>query len=105
GDTRVPMMELYELYAGRGTEQQVMAAVEAGDPSDDELNVRRFYAHLYLGLYHEAAGDKEQAKKHLTKAADEHEISHYMWDIARMHVDKLYKRKTAAGVETKVDAE
>jgi lipoprotein NlpI len=95
GDTRVPMMELYELYAGRGTEKQVMAAVEAGDPSKEELNVRRFYAHLYLGLFHEAAGDKRLAKEHLTMAADKHEISHYMWDIARMHVDRQYKAKPA----------
>jgi lipoprotein NlpI len=90
GDTRVPMMELYELYAGRGSADEVNAAVDAGNPSPDELNVRKFYAHLYLGLYHEAAGNKPLAKEHLTAAADKHEISHYMWDIARMHVDKLY---------------
>jgi lipoprotein NlpI len=91
GDTRVPMMELYELYAGRGDQQRVDAAVDEGNPSPEELNIRRFYAHLYLGLFHEAAGNKQLAEQHLRTAAHKHEISHYMWDIARMHVDKVYK--------------
>jgi lipoprotein NlpI len=101
GDTRVPMMELYELYAGRGSQQQVDAAVDAGNPSPEELNIRQFYAHLYLGLFHEAAGNKQLAEQHLRTAADKHEISHYMWDIARMHVDKVYGSQNKGDTQPK----
>jgi len=65
----------------------VLAAVETGRPSAAERNQRLFYAHLYLGLYYEAAGDQKRALEHLRKAADDHKIGHYMWDVARVHVD------------------
>ena len=50
-DTRVPMSEVYELYAGRGSEEALLAAAEL-----DGSERARMYAHLYLGLYHEVLG-------------------------------------------------
>jgi lipoprotein NlpI len=84
-DRRVPMMEVYAMYAGEKTPDDVMAAARAGDPPADQLNERLFYAHLYLGLYHDAAGDKKSALEHIRQAADDHPIGHYMWDVARVH--------------------
>ena len=55
-DPRIPMREVYELFAGRATPDDVLTAARAGDPTDSELRKRLFYAHLYLGLWHEAAG-------------------------------------------------
>lgn len=90
-DKRVPMMQVYELFAGKIKPDDVMKAVKEGDPAEKELNYRSFYAHLYLGLYAEAAGDKKLALEHLTQAAQKHKIGHYMWDVARVHMEILKK--------------
>jgi lipoprotein NlpI len=90
-DRRVPMMEVYALFSGRAKPADVLAAARAGQPSAEQLNERLFYAHLYLGLYFEAEGDRKQALEHLVKAAEEHKIGHYMWDVAHVHVELLRK--------------
>jgi lipoprotein NlpI len=87
-DPRVPMMEVYALYAGRATPADVLAATDAGAPAPEQLNSRRFYAHLYLGLYFEAAGDAARAKEHII-AARKHKIGHYMWNVADVHARRL----------------
>jgi lipoprotein NlpI len=89
-DVRVPMKEIYELFAGRLKPQDVLDAAKAGRPSEEKLNERLFYAHLYLGLFFESEGDAKKALEHLTVAAD-HKIGHYMWDVARVHRDLLRK--------------
>ena len=87
-DARVPMMEIYALFAGQAQPEDVLAAAEAGTAPDEERTVRRFYAHLYLGLYFEAQGDAQQARRHLFEA-EGLEISHYMWDVCRVHCERL----------------
>lgn len=88
-DRRVPMRQVYDLYAGALKPDAVLAAAQAGAPDKDRLNRQLFYAHLYLGIYHELAGNKKVALDHLQKAAEEHRIGHYMWDVARVHRDLL----------------
>ncbi len=88
-DRRIPMMQIYELFAGRGTIDQVNEAVESGQPSERELYQRRFYAHLYLGLYLEATGKRAPGAEHLRLAAEKYPIEHYMTDVARVHVTVL----------------
>ena len=83
-DSRVPMKEIHALFAGKGTEEAVLKAAETGDP--DDLRDQRCYAHLYLGLYHEALGDAAKAKDHLMKAAGEYKMNHYMGRVAQVHV-------------------
>ena len=84
-DPRVPMKEIHALFAGKGTEETVLTAANAAaDP--DNLRNQRCYAHLYLGLYHEALGDAAKAKEHLTKAAGEFKMDHYMGRVAQVHV-------------------
>ena len=90
-DRRVPMMEIYSLFAGRTTPEQVLMAARAGDPAADELRHRLFYAELYLGLYYDALGDRSQARQHI-QAAVEQKIGHYMWDVAKVCADVLAKR-------------
>lgn len=90
-DPRVPMMEIYALFAGLAMPEKVQAAVVTGDPPADELRRRRFYADLYLGLYYEAMGEAAQARQHMRAAADR-EIEHYMWDVARVHAALLEPR-------------
>ncbi|HJT77573.1 MAG TPA: tetratricopeptide repeat protein [Gemmataceae bacterium] len=88
-DPRVPLMEVYALYAGKAKPDAVLAAARAGKPGAAELNERLFYAHLYLGLYADVTGEPKQALDHLTRAVEDHPIDHYMWDVARLHRDRL----------------
>lgn len=82
GDARVPMAEVHQLFAGTGAEEAVLkAAADAGNQRDHLC-----YAHLYLGLYHEALGHAEQAKAHLLKAAVDYRMEHYMGRTAQVHV-------------------
>jgi lipoprotein NlpI len=87
-DSRVPMMEVYALFAGKGKPEEVLSAIEQGSPGKEERNGRTFYGHLYLGLYADMTGEKKQALKHL-KTAVEHPIKHFMWDIAKLHLALL----------------
>jgi lipoprotein NlpI len=91
-DRRVPMTEVYALFAGKAKPEDVLASATAGAPSAELRNRQLFYAHLYLGLYYEVLGEKERALEHLKKAADEHKIEHYMWDVARVHRNLLIKK-------------
>jgi lipoprotein NlpI len=90
-DKRVPMMTVYELFAGNVKPDDVLKAVDEDKPGDDERKKRLFYAHLYLGLWYESEGDNKKAREHLIKAADDYRISHYMGDVARVHRDLLKK--------------
>ena len=87
-DRRVPMMQVYDLYRGKLKPAEVLAAAEAGEPSKEGRNRQLFYAQLYIGLWHEAAGEKDLAKKHILEA-EKHKVDHYMWDVAHVHADLL----------------
>lgn len=87
-DRRVPMMEIYALYQGKLSPTDVLKAAESDEPNQEMLNIRQFYAHLYIGLWHEAAGEDDLAKKHIFQA-EEHKIGHYMWDVAHVHAQRL----------------
>lgn len=90
-DSRIPMMEVYALFAGKAEPKDVLAAANSGSPNAAELQNRLFYAHLYLGLYFDALGDKAKALDHITLAADKYPSKHYMGYIARVHRDLLKK--------------
>jgi lipoprotein NlpI len=89
-DPRLPMMEIYELYRGKLKPADVFAAIDARAPSKDARKVPIFYAHLYVGLWHEASGRPEEAKTHILEA-EKHKIAHYMWDVAHVHAERLRK--------------
>jgi lipoprotein NlpI len=83
GDRRVPMKEIHALFAGKAKAADVLAA------ADDRGEL--FYAHLYLGLYYDAHGDKAKTREHIDKAANEFAMNHYMGDVARVHAALLKK--------------
>ncbi len=86
-DSRIPMKEVHDLFAGRATEEDVLnAAAQDGDGilSDRERN-HLCYAHLYLGLYHEAMGNDEASAKHIKLAAIDYAMDHYMGKTAQVH--------------------
>ena len=99
-DRRVPMMQILDLYRGRLEPSDVIAAARAGQPGKEELAGRLFYAHLYIGLYLDVTGIRQDATRYLKLAADSslsdnRFINRYMWDVARVHQQRA--RKPAAG--------
>lgn len=84
GDSRVPMKEVHDLFAGKGSVEAVLKAAESGE--GEALKNHRCYAHLYLGLYFEALGDEAKAKEHMLKAANDYRMEHYMGKSAQVHV-------------------
>jgi lipoprotein NlpI len=68
------------MFRGARSPDQVLAA--AGDDP-----IARFYANLYIGLYHEALGNTDLALAHLDAAAESGPASgFYMHMVARVHV-------------------
>lgn len=91
-DQRVPMMEVYALFAGTSTPEKVLQQASAGNPNENERKQRLFYAHFYIGLYCEMTKQPELSLEYIEKAARDYPISHYMMDVARVHA-KLRAKK------------
>ncbi len=89
GDTRVPMKEVHQLFAGKLTVKEVLAAAEKGSANAGDLSRQRFYAHLYLGLYYEALGEAPKVREHILAAVQLAETADYMGDVARVHAQRL----------------
>lgn len=90
-DTRIPMMEVYALFAGKSSIRKVLAkAEEARSFDDEELKGYHFYAHLYGGLYAEMTGDSDRARELISTAVRKYPIKHYMLNVAEVHL-KLRK--------------
>jgi len=92
-DARVPMAQVHQLFAGKATPEEVIAAAKAA-PAETSAGEPVFYANLYLGLYYEAMGDKPKAKQFILKAAERSKQNGYMGDVARVHADMLQKQKS-----------
>lgn len=78
-DPRPPMREILALFAGTGTADAVLSAAQGRRTQAEAL----FNAHLYLGLYFDAVGDKDRAREHLDKAAAM-APPHYMGEVAKV---------------------
>lgn len=89
GDTRIPMSQVYELFRGKVKPEAVFAAAEAASGSEGKKSNELFNAHLYVGLYYEARSDEANARKHITIAARDYPQKHYMWEVARVHAERL----------------
>ncbi|MDE0827261.1 MAG: hypothetical protein OSA48_10730 [Akkermansiaceae bacterium] len=84
GDSRVPMKEVHNLFAGKGTAVDVLAAAKK-NAAGDRLRNQLCYAHLYLGLYYEALGEKQKSATHIKLAAVDYKMDHYMGKTAQVH--------------------
>lgn len=82
-DRRVPMREILDFYAGRGSAAAVVAAAEAGEEAARRNQL--CFANLYLGLHAEAVGDTSSAKRHMMLAAGRFRMDHYMGHVAVLH--------------------
>ena len=83
-DSRVPMREVYGMFRGTVTAEEVLKA--AGS-----YPAGQFYAHLYIGLYSEAFGRKDAALKHIREAASDRfaPVGGYMHMVATVHLKTL----------------
>lgn len=88
-DSRAPMREIYRMFRGELTPAEVLAAGERAARRGRLSGL--FYAHLYVGLHHEALGDDAAARIHLQVAAEDRfaPAGGYMHMVARVHVDQL----------------
>lgn len=91
-DARVPMMQVQELIQGKTTPDAVIQAAE-----NSRRNVRgpaydRFYGYLYVGLYYDATGNPELAKKWIEKCV-ELNVDGYMGDVARVHFNRIKDKR------------
>jgi lipoprotein NlpI len=86
-DRRTPMREIYEMFRGDLSPEDVVRAGGAAPQS-------QFYAYLYAGLYLEALGDSQDGLFHIrTAAEDRYRGGGYMHAVARIHVDLLERRE------------
>ncbi len=83
-DPRAPMREVYQMFRGTLTAEDVLKA--AGNGASGQ-----FYAHLYIGLYSEALGRKDLALRHIKEAASDRYASAggYMHMVATVHLRTL----------------
>jgi lipoprotein NlpI len=79
-DARVPMREVYQMFRGTLTPEQVLSAAGSQPAA-------QFYGHLYVGLYFEGQGLTARALEHIKiAAADRFEREGgYMHMVARVH--------------------
>ncbi len=85
GDSRVPMAQIHRLFAGKATENDVVAAAAAELPGPRRESAE-FYAALYLGLHHEVMNRPKESLEWMEKAEKLAGIGGYMGDVARVHV-------------------
>jgi lipoprotein NlpI len=80
-DARVPMTQVYEMFRGTKTPDDVLKA------AGTQLSAQ-FYAELYVGLYYEATGNKRLAQQHITAAAADRfaGAGGYMHTVAKVHL-------------------
>ncbi len=88
GDARIPMAEVHDLFAGKGTEESVH---EGRRPTREailraKITVIKCAMRASPRLYHEALGHEEKAREHLVKAATTYKMDHYMGKTAQVHM-------------------
>jgi lipoprotein NlpI len=89
-DSRVPMSQIYQMFGGELSTEQVLRA--GGTQPESQ-----FHAELYVGLYLEALGKAERALKHIRNAADDrYSAAGYMHGVARVHRDLAARRPGSA---------
>ena len=93
-DRRSPMAEIYEMFRGELTPDDVLAA------AGSQLTAR-FYAHLYIGLYHQAQENLAAATEHIAAAAQQEFAASggYMHVVARIHEESLVSNQAAESSE------
>lgn len=94
-DDRASLPDVYRMYAGEMTPDELLAAIRTGGFDEADLDRRLFYAELYVGFYFWVLDDAEQAREHLdaclrTQFARRAGYGpNYMWHVARLGYEEL----------------
>lgn len=104
-DRRPWAMDVYRMFQGQATPQEVIVHAERASGSEAARKDNLFYAHLYVGLLHESEGRPAESRKHIETAVREYLSPHYMGDVARVHLqlrkeaDKTLDEKAEEGAK------
>jgi lipoprotein NlpI len=96
-DDREPFPDVYAMFAGKLTGDEVLARILLAKLPAGENDKRLFYAQLYVGLLDAVENRREPAIKHLREAAknpwgrDAGYGPNFMWHVGRLHHDLLTK--------------
>jgi lipoprotein NlpI len=94
-DDREPFGDVYRLFAGSITPEQILQHIAAAQISDMERTKREFYAELYIGLHLSVLKEDKEALEYLAQAAASPWAPsagygpHYMWRVAKLHHEQL----------------
>lgn len=95
-DSRIPMKQIHQLFAGSASVDEVIKAAES--VSDAERRKESlYYAHLYIGLYQEMCGDHDESRKSMRAAMKVNPIpeQYLMGKVAEVQL-QLRKAEAAA---------
>jgi lipoprotein NlpI len=94
-DDREPFPDVYRMFSGDLSGDDVLKRINSAEISALEKEKRLFYAELYVGLNDYVDGRTESAEKHLEQATKNTWGSKagggpgYMWHVARVHHELL----------------
>jgi len=96
-DDREPFGDVYRLFQGTMTSQELLDNIRDAKIPEAERQKRLFYAELYVGLNDAVEDRTEAAQTHLTAAAQNTWGEragygpNYMWQVSRLHAELLAK--------------
>jgi lipoprotein NlpI len=94
-DDREPFPDVYQMFQGKKTGDEIIARILKAEIDADEREKRLFYAYLYAGLHEAITGAPARAKDHLRKAVantwgpKSGFGPNYMWHVGRLNYDLL----------------
>ncbi|MFM8580405.1 MAG: tetratricopeptide repeat protein [Planctomycetaceae bacterium] len=94
-DDREPFPDIYRLFGGTITGEELLRKIEAAELPAAEKEKRLFYAELYVGLNDAVEGRAEGAETHLAKSTANRWGAKagggpgWMWHVGRVHHDLL----------------
>lgn len=98
-DDRQPFPDVYRMFAGDLTGDEVLKRIKDAKISPEEREKRLFYAELYVGLNEYVNDHLDVAEKHLKLSTDNSWGTQagggpgWMWHVGRVHHDLLVDRK------------
>ena len=96
-DDREPFPDVYAMFAGKLSGDDLIARIDRASLSKAEREKRLFYAHLYVGLLDGVENRREPAIEHLREATsnawgrDAGYGPNFMWHVGRLHHDLLIR--------------
>ena len=96
-DDREPFGDVYRLFQGTMSAEELLTKIRDAQITDTERQKRLFYAELYVGLNEAVEERTDSARTHLAAAAKNRWGQqsgygpNYMWQVARLHADQLSK--------------